>query len=305
MLSETTSLERNGIGGSLRAPYVFAMPRLIEPVGEARNDFDIFCALSDRLGCRAAFDEGRNEDQWLFDDFPPLKIRPRLDPAQWSWLLSFLTNCNPKRFAENKARMQRVAHRFDTAVRALEADGSRIARLRTHSGDAGRGEMTADAFVLAAGAFAPALLKPLGIHLPVYPVKGYSITAPITGDAAAPLSSVMDEHSKIMVTRLGNRLRAAGVAEIAGDDRALRPEARNGLIKRVRCLFPNACDYDQAEFWCGFRPMTPNGPAKVGATEFANLQINAGHGSNGSTQACGTARILADMMTGRTPDIES
>ncbi|MEP3304157.1 MAG: FAD-dependent oxidoreductase, partial [Roseibium sp.] len=127
---------------------------------------------------------------------------------------------------------------------------------------------------------------------------------PIHTDAGAPLSSVMDEHSKVMVTRLGNRLRAAGVAEIAGYDRALRPEARLGLIDRVRNLFPAACDYAAAEFWCGFRPMTPAGPAIVGPTEFSNLYLNAGHGSNGWTQACGTARILADMISGRTPDIE-
>lgn len=342
--------------------------------------------------------------RWLFDDFPPLKIRPRFDLAQWRWLAAFVANCNARSFAENKARMQRVAHysrhcltelsartgiafdqsdkgvlqvfqteeeaeggrrsakvlvelgiahrfveaselagiepalkdsnasfaaglhlpddgtgdshiftrslaallvekgcrfEFDTIVSAIETDANRIIGLRTHAG-----KLSADAFVVAAGAFAPALLKPLGIDLPVYPVKGYSITCPIHTDAEAPLSSVMDEHSKVMVTRLGNRLRAAGVAEIAGYDRSLRPEARLGLIDRVRNLFPAACDYAAAEFWCGFRPMTPAGPAIVGPTEFSNLYLNAGHGSNGWTQACGTARILADMISGRTPDIE-
>ena len=347
--------------------------------------------------------------KWLFDDFPPLKIRPRLDLAQWRWLLSFLANCNANSFAENKSSMQRIAHysrhclselrlktgirfdeadkgvlqvfqteeeaeggrrsakvlmelgiahrfvetpeimrlepalkqadasfagglhlpedgtgdshlftraladlliargcrfHFNTAVTALERDGGKIARIRTRSEEARDSEMSADAFVLAAGAFAPSLLKPLGIDLPVYPVKGYSITAAISDDQAAPVSSVMDEHSKVMVTRLGNRLRAAGVAEIAGYDRALRPEARTGLIGRVKTLFPDACDYEQIEFWCGFRPMTPGGPAKVGPTQFANLYLNAGHGSNGWTQSCGTARILADLMSGRRPDVE-
>ena len=115
----------------------------------------------------------------------------------------------------------------------------------------------------------------------------------------------MDEHSKIMVTRLGNRLRAAGVAELAGYDRTLRQEARDGLVSRVRGLFPKAADYTEAEFWCGFRPMTPAGPSIVGPSQYANLYLNAGHGSNGWTQSCGTSRILADMISGREPDIQA
>ena len=188
---------------------------------------------------------------------------------------------------------------FDTKVSGLTVSGGRIESLATQTGT-----ITGDAYVVACGPFAMPLLKTAGLSLPVYPVKGYSITCDIASSDDAPVSSVMDEHSKVMITRLGSRLRAAGVAELAGFDPTLRPSALNGLTDRVRRLFPGAANYDTANAWCGFRPMTANGPAIVGRSRISNLYLNAGHGSNGWTQACGTSRYLADIISGRTPDID-
>jgi D-amino-acid dehydrogenase len=191
-----------------------------------------------------------------------------------------------------------VHFRYGCAVRQLLPRAGRIVALRTAGG-----EEVADAFVLATGPWAPQLLAPLGIRLPVYPVKGYAMTCAITDPKSAPRSSVMDEHSKVMITRLGRRLRAAGSAEIAGFTPGIPEASRRGLTDRVRFLFPDAADYASAEFWFGFRPMTPDGPARIGPTDFANLYLNAGQGSNGWTQACGSGKILADLVAGRRPDV--
>ena len=191
-----------------------------------------------------------------------------------------------------------VTFRHGCDVTALVPRAGRIAALQTT-----HGEMTADAYVLATGPWAPHLLAPLGIRLPVYPVKGYSMTCTIADPGAAPRSSVMDEHSKVMVTRLGQRLRAAGSAELTGFAPGIAAAARDGLRARVRELFPRAADYAQAEFWCGFRAMTPDGPARIGPTAYANLHLNTGHGSNGWTQACGSGRVLADLLAGRRPEV--
>ncbi|MEO3387946.1 D-amino acid dehydrogenase [Mesorhizobium sp. CAU 1741] len=188
---------------------------------------------------------------------------------------------------------------FDTVARAFVRDGDRITHVDTSAGP-----IPADAFVVATGPYAPQLLRPLGIDVPVYPVKGYSMTCDISEDGAAPRSSVMDEHSKVMVTRLGSRLRAAGVAELAGFDARIPEGAKRALRSRVETLFPGAANYQQAQFWCGFRPMTPDGPARLGQAGCRNLYLNVGHGSNGWTQACGTARVVAYLVSGKTPEIE-
>ncbi|MFC3337095.1 D-amino acid dehydrogenase [Paracandidimonas soli] len=164
--------------------------------------------------------------------------------------------------------------------------------------------LAADAVVVATGSDAPQLLRPLGIRLPVYPVKGYAITMEIADDEAAPRSCVMDEHSKIMVTRLGTRLRAAGIAEIS-DHKAWADPAKTGFVRdTVQRLFPGAGDYSTAEGWCGLRPMTPDGPGYLGATPHKGIFLACGQGSNGWTQAAGVGRIVADIVAGRTPGID-
>ena len=157
---------------------------------------------------------------------------------------------------------------------------------------------------LACGSYSPLLLKSLGIRLPVYPVKGYSITLPIQNDAAAPQGTLTDETYKVVITRLGNRLRAAGTAELAGYDLALRPARLATLKHVVRDLFPHAGDTSNAEAWAGLRPMTPDNPPVIGTTPYKNLFLNTGHGTLGWTMACGSGRLLADILSGRQPEID-
>ena len=192
-----------------------------------------------------------------------------------------------------------VTFQFDTDVWRFVHDGSRVTGVATS-----RGLLTADRYVVALANDAPALLKPLGIDLPIYPVKGYAITLDDVQADHAPRSSVMDEHSKVMVTRLGDRLRAAGVAEIAGRDRSVDTGKAAGVLAAARALFPAAGDYARVSYWAGLRPMTPDGPPYLGPTPFSNLLLNVGQGSNGWTQACGCGRIVADLVSGRRPDID-
>lgn len=186
--------------------------------------------------------------------------------------------------------------RYACEARRFVCRGDTIVALETDAGS-----VTADAYVVAGGPFVVPLLRTAGLSMPVYPVKGYSMTAHITDEARAPASSVFDEHSKVMVSRLGGRIRAAGVAELAGFDPRLRQTSTEGLRRRVAQLFPGAGDYANATFWCGFRAMTPDGVARVGASKIRNLYLNCGHGSNGWTQACGTARVVADIISGEAP----
>jgi D-amino-acid dehydrogenase len=157
--------------------------------------------------------------------------------------------------------------------------------------------------VVALASEAPFLLRPIGIDLPIYPVKGYALTLPIASETAAPRSSIMDEHTKVMITRLGNRIRAAGIAEITGYDRTLAADQCETVLGTVKELLPSA-DHRHPQYWSGLRPMTPDGPPYLGRTPIANLILNVGHGSNGWTQACGCGRIVADIVSGRPPDID-
>jgi D-amino-acid dehydrogenase len=166
------------------------------------------------------------------------------------------------------------------------------------------GAVLADAYVLALGSYSPLLARPLGLKLPVYPVKGYSITVPITDAAGAPESTVMDETHKVAVTRLGDRIRAGGTAELAGYDVTLREARRATLEHVVSDLFPAGGDVARAEFWTGLRPMTPDGTPIVGPTRYPNLYLATGHGTLGWTMAAGTGRLLADLLGGRKPEID-
>jgi len=341
--------------------------------------------------------------KWLLMRHSPLVIRPKFDPAQWSWLLQMLGNCNHKRYGINKGRMVRLAEysrdvlvrlRADTGIayderskgtlqlfrnqrqldgaatdiavleqsgvpynlldpRGCEAAEPALARVRgkfvgglqlpgDETGDCfkftqslarmaaqlgvqfrhkvgierlaaegdrvtgvvtSQGELKADSFVLALGSYSPLMLKQIGIRIPVYPVKGYSITVPITDAAGAPESTVMDETFKVAITRLGDRIRAGGTAEVAGYDLRLHGARRDTLEHSVTDLFPQGGDVSQAEFWCGLRPMTPDGTPVIGPTPYRNLFLNTGHGTLGWTMACGSGRVLADLVSGRQPEI--
>jgi D-amino-acid dehydrogenase len=148
------------------------------------------------------------------------------------------------------------------------------------------------------------LLLPLGLDIPVYPVKGYSLTMPLSDVSLAPRSTVLDETYKIALTRLGDRLRVGGMAELAGFDLRLNPRRRATLEKVTRELFPGG-DLAQAQFWTGLRPMTPDGTPLVGASPLEGLYLNTGHGTLGWTMACGSAQLLADLLSGRQPAIRT
>jgi len=198
-----------------------------------------------------------------------------------------------------RAQREGVAFAGRHTVQRLVREHDRITQVVTD-----RGSFPADAVVVACGSYSPLLLRPLGIRLPVYPVKGYSITLPVERDDAAPQGTLTDETYKTVITRLGATLRVAGTAELAGYDLRLRPARIETLKQVVRELFPQAGDLDRAEPWAGLRPMTPDNPPVLGTTPYRNLYLNTGHGTLGWTMACGSAKVLADIVSGRDPDID-
>ncbi|MDQ1078901.1 D-amino acid dehydrogenase [Pseudoroseomonas cervicalis] len=192
-----------------------------------------------------------------------------------------------------------VTFRYGTTIEGLQTEGGAISGVRT-----GEGVLTADRYLLALGSYSPQLLAPLGLSIPVYPVKGYSLTMPVVDDAAAPSSTVMDETYKIAITRLGDRIRVGGTAEIAGYDLRLHEERRRTLLHSVQDLYPQGGDPERAIFWCGLRPMTPDGTPIIGGTKYPNLFLNTGHGTLGWTMSCGSGRLAADLVAGNRPNIQ-
>lgn len=168
------------------------------------------------------------------------------------------------------------------------------------------GSETADAYVVALGSYSSPLLRRIGISIPVYPLKGYSITLPLSpADApAAPTVSLTDEGFKIVISRLGNRLRAAGTAELTGYDRGVNPVRCNAILRRIGELFPGLGAINTVDRWAGLRPATPNNVPIIGRTRLRNLFLNTGHGTLGWTLACGSGKALADIVSGRKPDVE-
>ena len=193
-----------------------------------------------------------------------------------------------------------VQFRLNTTIERLVTDGSEITGVATSAG-----VLHADAYVVALGSWSPRLLAPLGISIPVYPVKGYSITVPIADPDAAPVSTVMDESYKVAITRLGTRIRVGGTAEVSGYSLKLYPARRATLDHSLTDLFPRGGKLSDATFWSGLRPMTPDGPPLIGATRYKNLHLNTGHGTLGWTMACGSGRVLADLLSGRKPEIDT
>jgi D-amino-acid dehydrogenase len=343
--------------------------------------------------------------KWLLMKHGPLAIRPKADPAMWSFLVKMLRNCTAARYAVNKSRMiplaeysrdclralrQEISIRYDersqgtlqlfrkqaqldhtgddiavlkqygvpyelldrdgciaaepalsavkdkiagglrlpqdetgdcqmftadlaeqaaklgvqfkfnVSINRLVADGARIAGVATSAG-----VLRADAYVAALGSWSQQLLRGVGISIPVYAVKGYSITVPVREEAGAPVSTVMDESYKVAITRLGNRIRVGGTAEVSGYSNALHPARRATLDHSLTDLFPRGGDLADVKFWCGLRPMTPDGPPIIGATRYPNLHLNTGHGTLGWTMACGSGRVLADQLSGRKADIDT
>jgi D-amino-acid dehydrogenase len=192
-----------------------------------------------------------------------------------------------------------VQFRYGTSILGLEREAGRVAGVRTAAGT-----IRGDAYVLALGSFSPALVRPLGIRLPVYPVKGYSVTLPIADPDRAPVSTLLDETYKIAITRLGDRIRVGGMAELSGFDRSLPARREATLLHSVSDLFPGAATQGDTSFWSGLRPMTPDGPPIVGRSPVPNLFLNTGHGTLGWTMACGSGHLLASIISDDAPPFD-
>ena len=208
------------------------------------------------------------------------------------------------RFTQELARIaasRGVAFRFGAAVEAIEAEGDRVTQIRLNDDSIGK----ADAYVVSLASYSPLLLKPLDIRIPVYPLKGYSITLPLGPAelAAAPTVSLTDEAYKIVISRLGSRLRAAGTAELAGYDTSVNTGRCAAIARRVRSLFPALGAVTTVENWTGLRPATPSNVPVIGRTRLKNLFLNTGHGTLGWTLACGSGAALADIVSGRQPQV--
>ena len=197
------------------------------------------------------------------------------------------------------AKQAGVSFKFGVEISGLKRTDGKISSVSTSIG-----ELKADAYVVALGSYSAALLAPLGLSVPVYPVKGYSLTMPITDETLAPVSTVMDETYKVAITRFNQRIRVAGTAELSGYNLDLSEQRKETIAMVVNDLFPGGGDISKAEFWTELRPMTPDGTPIIGKTPIPNLFTNTGHGTLGWTMACGSGKLLADRVSGRTPDID-
>lgn len=208
-----------------------------------------------------------------------------------------------RKFTEGLAARCRelgVGFEMGRTITAIRGDRSRISEIATD-----RGPLRADHYVLALGSYSPLLARGLGLGLPIYPVKGYSVTLPTDGAADAPHVGGVDEANLVAYCRMGERLRLTATADFAGYDTAHRPSDFTQMLGVARDLFPQGGAYDQPSYWACLRPMTPDGPPILGPCPVQNLTLNTGHGHMGWTMACGSARIVADLIDGKTPDIDT
>ncbi len=212
-----------------------------------------------------------------------------------------------QRFTQELARMaaeRGVTFRWNVAVESLVREGDAITGVRCIDEEHRKEIMHADAYVMALGSYSPFLLRPLGVPCLIYPAKGYSATIAIEGHRGAPTVSLTDLAYKIVFTRLGDRLRVAGTAELNGYDKDLNLVRCEALVNRAFALFPDCGNRETPQFWSGLRPATPSNVPLVGRTRYRNLYLDTGHGTLGWTMACGSGRALADIVAGRTPGVE-
>ena len=189
-------------------------------------------------------------------------------------------------------------------VTALRSSGGRIGHVEAIDAEGRYVRLEGDRYVLAMGCDSAALAAPLGVRLNLYPAKGYSLTMPVRDASLAHQVSLTDDGHKLVFSRLGERLRIAGTAELGGYGRALDHTRCAAILRRVEQLFPGAGDTSRVEYWSGLRPATPSNLPYVGGTRVANLFLNTGHGTLGWTQACGSGRALADLIAGRQPEVD-
>jgi D-amino-acid dehydrogenase len=201
-----------------------------------------------------------------------------------------------------------VQFRYSTTITRLITEGAgssaRVTGVEVINPDGRHEVLHADTFVVAMGSFSQQLVKPLGIDLLLYPGKGYSATYKVTNPDAAPSVSLTDDGYKLVVSRLGDRLRVAGTCELNGYGRELNTTRCEAITRRTRELFPDGCDYENPTYWAGLRPLTPSNVPYVGKTRIGNLYLNTGHGTLGWTMGCGSGRAIAEIVAGRVPEID-
>jgi D-amino-acid dehydrogenase len=202
------------------------------------------------------------------------------------------------------AQARGVRTRYCNTIVSMDTAGGEVSGVRVEDARGRKETLTADAYVVALGSYSPLLTAPIGVPIPVYPAKGYSASLPVTRPDLAPMVSLIDDGAKIVFSRLGDRLRVAGTAELAGYDTSINPVRCEALVKRTREIFPEALDYGRATFWAGLRPSTPSNVPIIGPTRYRNLYLNTGHGTLGWTLACGSGRALADIVSGRKPEVD-
>jgi D-amino-acid dehydrogenase len=203
-----------------------------------------------------------------------------------------------------KAAERGVKFEWNTQITRLVQENGKITAVEVIRPDGGYDTIKADAFVVAMGSFSPQLVQPLGVPCLIYPTKGYSATYPILKPDQAPLVSLSDSGFKIVFSRIGNRIRVAGTAELSGYTRDLNPVRCEALTRRTKELFGDTCDYNQARYWTALRPSTPSNVPLIGRTRIPNLYLNTGHGTLGWTMGCGSGKALADLLSNRQPEVE-
>ena len=197
-----------------------------------------------------------------------------------------------------------VDFRMSHTITALRTQAGQIDHVEVTDSEGRFQRIRGDAYVVALGSISPLLLKPLGLNLPIYPAKGYSVTMPVLDASRAHQVSLTDDEYKLVFSRLGDRLRIAGTAELNGYDRDLNRVRCEAIVSRVQELFPGAGDVTQAQFWTGLRPATPSNVPVIGGTRWPNLFLNTGHGTLGWTHACGSGKSIARIVSGLAPEVD-
>lgn len=211
--------------------------------------------------------------------------------------------CAFTRKLAEKGAERGIDFQFDTTVVGIDTASGRVAGVQVRTPNGNYRRVTADAYVVALGSYSAGWMRPLGIDLDIYPAKGYSATLPVRDPERAYTVSLTDDEYKLVFSRLGDRLRIAGTAELAGYDLTLNEKRCHALVRRTLEIFPRVADPAQAQFWTGLRPATPSNVPYIGRSKMKNLFLNTGHGTLGWTQSCGSGHVLADIVSGRRPAV--
>jgi D-amino-acid dehydrogenase len=241
-----------------------------------------------------------------------IEIEPALKHARNQLVGATFTDADESgdahKFTKNLAALcakAGVKFRYETTIDTIRTEGEKITGVVVHGKNGGAHEtITGDSYVICMGAYSALMLKKIGISVPVYPAKGYSATLSTDGFEGAPHVSMTDDGAKLVFSRFGNRLRIAGTAELTGYNTDLNIVRCEAIVRRTKELFPGAADYANPTYWTGLRPATPSNRPLIGRAKFTNLFLNTGHGTLGWTEGCGSGRALADIVSGRVPEVD-